>query len=131
MGVTGVQTCALPICARRQAGQLADLAAASQLARAETARAHAALARSTAFTHALLEVLPVGVVGAGADGRATLFNATSRAWHGLDADPGVQPADLAATFHLTDPDGTPLRPDRVPLTRVFTEGRVEDRKSVV
>ncbi|MDP5184846.1 diguanylate cyclase [Blastococcus sp. BMG 814] len=112
--------------AGQQARQLADLAAASQLARAETARAHQELARSTAFTHALLEVLPVGVVGGDAEGRVVLFNAASRRWHGVDADPGVDPEDVPGAFRLTDADGAPLPAEQVPLRRVYAEGRVDD-----
>lgn len=111
--------------AGQQGRQLADLAAASQLARAGTARAHQELARSTAFTRALLEVLPVGVVGGDGEGRVALFNATSRDWHGLEADPAVEPADVPGTFFLTDVAGTPLRPEQVPLRRVYTEGRID------
>ncbi|RZU34006.1 GGDEF domain-containing protein [Blastococcus saxobsidens] len=111
--------------AGQQARQLADLAAASQLARAETARAHQELARSTAFTRSLLEVLPVGVLGADPEGRVTLFNAAIREWHGLDADRTVEPADLAQAFSLTDLDGAPLPPDEVPLRRVLTDGRLD------
>ncbi|CCG01220.1 sensor domain-containing diguanylate cyclase [Blastococcus saxobsidens] len=111
--------------AGQQARQLADLAAASHLARAETARAHQQLARSTAFTRALLEVLPVGVIGADPEGRVTLFNATFRDWHGLDVDLTVEPDDLVETFSLTDTDGTPLQPDQVPLRRVLADGRLD------
>ncbi|WP_104526370.1 diguanylate cyclase domain-containing protein [Blastococcus atacamensis] len=111
--------------AGQQARQLADLAAASQLARAQTARAHDELARSTAFTHALLEVLPVGVIGGDADGRVTLFNAAARDWHGLDADPTVAIEDIPKTFGLTDVHGVPLPHEDVPLNRVYAEGRVD------
>lgn len=111
---------------RRQAGQLADVAATSQLARAEMARTHAELARSEAFVRALLEVLPVAVVGGDAERRVDLFNAASRRWHGMDADPTVRPDDLAATYSLVDVDGAPLPADRVPLMRVYEEGRIED-----
>ncbi|RBY93853.1 hypothetical protein DQ244_00245 [Blastococcus sp. TBT05-19] len=112
--------------AHQQARQLADLAAASQLARAETARAHDELSRSTAFTRALLEVLPVGVIGGDADGRVTLFNAAARDWHGLDADPTVAVEDIPGAFGLTDVDGAPLAYQDVPFSRVYTEGRVDD-----
>ena len=112
--------------AGQQARQLADLAAASQFARAETARAHQELARSTAFTRSLLEVLPVGVIGGDAEGRVTLFNAAARAWHGLDADPTVALEDIASAFGLTDVHGAPLAYDEVPFSRVYTEGRVDD-----
>ncbi|MCZ2858584.1 diguanylate cyclase domain-containing protein [Blastococcus sp. VKM Ac-2987] len=105
--------------ARRQARELADLAAATQIA-------HQELARSAAFTRALLEVLPVGVVGGDRDGRVALFNAASRRWHGIDADPAIAPADFPASFRLTDPDGRTLLPSEVPLTRVHAEGRIDD-----
>ncbi|MGY2083295.1 diguanylate cyclase domain-containing protein [Blastococcus sp. SYSU DS0539] len=105
--------------ARQQARELADLAAATHLA-------HQELARSTAFTRALLEVLPVGVVGSDTAGRVTLFNAASRRWHGIDADPAVEPADMATAFRLTDPGGRPLEPVEVPLSRVHAEGRIDD-----
>ncbi|RBY96330.1 hypothetical protein DQ237_10805 [Blastococcus sp. TF02-8] len=112
--------------AEQQARQLADLAAASQLARAEISRAHSELARSTAFTRSLLEVLPVGVIGGDAEGRVTLFNATARDWHGLDADPSVAVEDIPGTFGLTDIHGTPLAYEDVPFSRVYTEGRVDE-----
>ncbi|NEK84169.1 diguanylate cyclase [Blastococcus saxobsidens] len=117
--------------AAQQARQLADLAAASQLARAETARAHQELARSAAFTRSLLEVLPVGVVGGDAEGRVTLFNAAARAWHGLDADPTVAVEDIPSTFGLTDVDGTPLAYDDVPFSRVYSEGRVDGAEMAI
>ncbi|TYP83792.1 diguanylate cyclase domain-containing protein [Blastococcus xanthinilyticus] len=112
--------------AAQQARELADLAAATQLAHTETARAHAELARSTAFTRALLEVLPVGVIGGDAEGRVTLFNATAREWHGLDADPTVALEDIPRAFGLTDVHGAPVEYEDVPFRRVYTEGRVDD-----
>ena len=111
---------------RQQAEQLADLAAASQVARAGMESAHAELVRSNAFIRALLEALPVGIVAGDAEGRVELFNQVSRAWHGLDADPTVAAADLPATFRITDANGDPLPADLVPLTRVYREGRVSD-----
>ncbi|TFV53789.1 sensor domain-containing diguanylate cyclase [Blastococcus sp. TF02A_35] len=115
--------------ARQQARTLADLAAASQLARAEVSRAHEELARSTAFTEALLEVLPVAVVGADAEGRVTLFNATSREWHGVDADPTVGRSEIPETYSLTDVDGRPLEPHEVPLWRIYAEGKLDGLES--
>jgi diguanylate cyclase (GGDEF)-like protein len=111
---------------RRAVRQLADVAAANAIARREAEQAHAELVRSEAFTRALLEALPVGVVAADADGRVVLFNEVSRAWHRTDADPRVDVADFPAAFSLSEPDGRPLAPHRVPLTRVFHEGRISD-----
>ncbi|MGY1633388.1 diguanylate cyclase domain-containing protein [Geodermatophilus sp. SYSU D01186] len=111
---------------RRAVRQLADVAAATTVARRDAERAHAELARSEAFVRALLEALPVGVVAADADGRVVLFNEVSRQWHGADADPRVDVADFPAAFSLSEPDGRPLAPHRVPLTRVFREDRIAD-----
>ncbi|MGY1821949.1 diguanylate cyclase domain-containing protein [Geodermatophilus sp. SYSU D00079] len=111
---------------RRAVRQLADVAAATAVARREAEQAHAELARSEAFVRALLEALPVGVVAADPDGRVVLFNEVSRRWHGVDADPRVDVADLPTAFSLTETDGRALAPHRVPLTRVFREGRLAD-----
>ncbi|MGY1813869.1 diguanylate cyclase domain-containing protein [Blastococcus sp. SYSU D00820] len=111
---------------RRQAAELADLAAASEVARLETAAAHERLARSTAFTAALLDALPVGVVAADAEARVNLFNRVSREWHGLDTNPDVPLPDAPSRFALTDGEGTPIDVDQVPLMRVFREGRITD-----
>ncbi|MGY1741218.1 MULTISPECIES: diguanylate cyclase domain-containing protein [unclassified Blastococcus] len=108
----------------RQADELAELATASELARQEVEAAHAELAASTAFTTALLEALPVGIVAADARGRINLFNRVSRAWHGLDADPSVPVDDVPGTFRLVSPTGRPLDVSEIPLFRVLAEGRI-------
>ncbi len=109
---------------RRQAGELAELATASELARHEVERAHAELAASTAFTAALLEALPVGIVAADAAGHVNLFNRVSRAWHGIDADPRVPMRQVPDMFSLVTPSGRPLELAEVPLFRVLAEGRI-------
>ena len=111
---------------RRQADELAELATASELARQELEEAHAELAASTAFTSALLEALPVGIVAADASGRVNLFNRVSRAWHGMDADPSVAMSDVPSTFAVVTPAGRPLEVGEVPLFRVLAEGRIAD-----
>nr|WP_239522276.1 GGDEF domain-containing protein [Geodermatophilus sabuli] len=70
--------------------------------------------------------MPVGVVAADAEGRVDLFNRVSREWHGLDADPGIAIDDVPEVFSLTDVDGVPLPPDRVPLMRLYAEGSLSD-----
>jgi diguanylate cyclase (GGDEF)-like protein len=111
---------------RRQARELAELARARELARREIEAAHAELARSEAFTRALLESLPVGVVAADAQGRLSLFNGVSRDWHGLGPLSGLPPEEWPSVFSLTDATGRPLEPHEVPLTRAYTEGRITD-----
>ena len=117
---------------RRQARQLADLAAADAAARDQAQAAADHAARSEAFTRALLEALPVGVVAADADGRITLFNRLGRRWHGLPEEYADQVAgaelteDVVETFGLSAPDGRRLALSEVPLARVYTEGSVRD-----
>ncbi|MBB3086777.1 GGDEF domain-containing protein [Geodermatophilus sabuli] len=111
---------------RRALRQLADVAAATTIARREAEQAHAELTRSEAFVRALLDALPVGVVAADAEGRLSLFNEVSRRWHGLDAQPDIAPGDLASVFSLTDPAGRLLEPHEVPLARAFAERRISD-----
>ncbi len=117
---------------RRQAHQLADLAAADAAARdrAQAAAAHAA--RSEAFTRALLEALPVGVVAGDAEGRVTLVNRVGREWHGLPEEHTGRitghelTEDVVATLGLCTPEGRPLSLAEVPLARVYAEGRFRD-----
>ncbi|MCA0144979.1 diguanylate cyclase [Blastococcus sp. LR1] len=47
----------------------------------------------------------------------------------MDADPDVAPADIPATFSLTDVDGRPLEPDEVPLWRIYREGKLDPVES--
>jgi diguanylate cyclase (GGDEF)-like protein len=115
---------------RQQARELAELAAASAAARdqAEAAAAHAA--RSEAFTRALLDALPVGVVAADADGTITTINRVARGWHGIDERAPVRnerlSPDTAGRYGLETPDGTPVPAADLPLARVLAEGRVTD-----
>ncbi|PWW21930.1 diguanylate cyclase (GGDEF)-like protein [Geodermatophilus normandii] len=117
---------------RRQARQLAALATASAAARDQARAAAGHAARSEAFTRALLDSLPVGVVAADAEGRLTLFNRLGREWHGLPERYAEQVGrarsteDVVETFGLCAPDGRRLRPEEVPLARVYAEGRVRD-----
>ena len=110
---------------RRQAQRLAALAAESEAARAGTEAAHTDLARTEAFTLALLEAFPVGVVATDAEGRVTTFNRLGREWHGVaDGDlPGdLRITDLPGLFDLVDASGTPVSADELALQRALTEG---------
>ncbi|MCO7218363.1 diguanylate cyclase domain-containing protein [Klenkia sp. PcliD-1-E] len=98
--------------------------------------AYARLSRTQAFSRALLEALPVGVVAADADGQVTYFNRVSRQWHGHDEPAGeaarVAPADIPTAYDLFASDGvTPLSAGQVPLLRAFEEGRVLDAEIVI
>nr|WP_231956902.1 MULTISPECIES: ATP-binding protein [unclassified Actinoplanes] len=84
------------------------------------------------WTDTLLETIDVAVVACDRDGRLTLFNRAARDWHGLDADPGVDPNDFADRYFLFDIDGeTPLPADRVPLLRALHEGSVSNAEMLI
>ncbi|WNV75924.1 diguanylate cyclase domain-containing protein [Geodermatophilus sp. DSM 44513] len=116
---------------RRQALQLAVLAAESQAAQAQAEAAHAGLVRTEAFSRALLDALPVGVAATDPAGRLTTVNRALRGWLGLDERPvdlaGLEPADLPAALSLVDGSGRPLAPEDLALRRVLDEGGVRDR----
>ncbi|WP_369056563.1 diguanylate cyclase domain-containing protein [Kineococcus terrestris] len=97
---------------RREARRAAELAAL-----AEERRVLAAT---------LLDTVDVGIVACDADGHLTLFNRTARAWHGVDADPGAEPADLPVRYDLRTADGgAALAPRDVPLLRALRDGPVD------
>ena len=73
---------------RRQARVMAELAAEAE-------------ARQR-FTDTVLDTIDVAVVAADRSGHLTVFNRAARDWHGLDADPSIEPADFAAHYRLLD-----------------------------
>ncbi len=80
----------------------------------------------------VLQTAGVGIVAADADGHLTLFNGLAREWHGLDADPTLEPADLGHAYSLFRSDGTtPLPTAEVPLLRALHEGAVDDAEVVI
>ncbi|MEV6302723.1 ATP-binding protein [Actinoplanes sp. NPDC051861] len=84
------------------------------------------------WTDTLLETIDVGVVAADEDGRLTLFNRAARDWHGLNADPTVDPRDFSSHYSLFETDGrTPLATDRIPLLRALHEGSVSDVEIII
>nr|WP_138733802.1 sensor domain-containing diguanylate cyclase [Modestobacter excelsi] len=121
----GAVVCAL-LQRHRDSQATAELARASEAARAELAAAHAELSAARAFDTALLDSLPVAVAAVDAEGRITAFNRVSRLWHGSDGDPTLTPQDLPQRYDLRTVDGDPLPPDQVPLIRLLREGRLED-----
>ena len=94
-----------------------------------TAQRHALEDR--AFLAAVLEAIEDGVVACGADGRLTLFNRATRAFHGLpaqalDSDPWAWRHDLYRA------DGkTPLPKEQNPLFRAFFGERVRNTELVI
>ncbi|BCJ46122.1 hypothetical protein GCM10010168_50710 [Actinoplanes ianthinogenes] len=84
------------------------------------------------WTDTLLDTIDVAVVACDQAGRLTLFNRAARDWHGLDADPAVDPHDFSDRYALFDTDGvTPLPADRIPLLRALHEGTVSHAEMII
>ena len=83
-------------------------------------------------SRAVLDSVDVGIVACDAGGRLTLFNPTTRVWHGLPADTELSPEQWSGHFDLYHPDGTTLlAPHEIPLTRALTEGTVAGVEMVI
>ena len=103
---------------RRQARLNAELAAAAE------ARQH--------FTDTVLDTIDVAVVAADPTGHLTLFNRAARDWHGLDADPDVNPGEHANRYDLYEADGTTrLTADRIPLACALRHGAIHGAEMVI
>ncbi|MEU4695196.1 ATP-binding protein [Actinoplanes sp. NPDC023714] len=84
------------------------------------------------WTDTLLETIDVAVVAADQSGRLTVFNRAAREWHGLDADPTLDPAGFSGRYRLYATDGvTLLRPGQIPLLRALREGSVENAEMII
>jgi signal transduction histidine kinase len=84
------------------------------------------------FVDAVLETIDVAVVAADPTGHLSLFNRAGRDWHGLDADPSVDPRDFADRYRLFRTDGiTPLGAEDVPLLRALHGGRVSGAEMII
>ncbi|MGI8683794.1 MAG: PAS domain S-box protein [Acidimicrobiales bacterium] len=105
--------------------RLAELTAALQAA-------HDEAVRRQALTEAVLQTVSVGIVACDAEGHLTTFNRATRDFHGMPADPALDPADWADRYALFAEDGkTPLTPEQVPLFRALTEGVVQGALIVI
>ncbi len=117
---------------RRQAREVAELAAVSQAAHAALTATTEELARARAFDHALLESLPIGVVAATADGEVTLVNRACREWLGdrPDSEGGLDRP--ISRYHLTATDGTtPIEQADLPLFRALRGEELADGIEVI
>lgn len=93
----------------------------------ELAAARDEAVRRNALTETVLDTVGVGIVACDAEGRLTMFNRTTREFHGLPADPEADPLDLADRYALFCEDGTTLlTPEQIPLFRALTEGTVDN-----
>ncbi|BAL88608.1 putative multi-sensor signal transduction histidine kinase [Actinoplanes missouriensis 431] len=84
------------------------------------------------WTDTLLETIDVAVVAADQSGRLTVFNRAAREWHGLDADPTLDPHEFADRYQLYTTDGvTLLPPAQLPLLRALRDGTVENAELII
>ncbi len=88
---------------------------------AELQTALAALADQRRFDEAVLEVVTAGVLACDADGTVVLRNAAQRRITGVGSGPNPQ-----SGRQVLRADGTPLPPDRWPLTRALAGDDVTD-----
>lgn len=117
---------------RRQARVNAHLAAEADEQRDLLAHTVALLEARQEFTDAVLDTIDVGVVAADDHGRLTLFNRAARDWHGLEADPRVDPGRHPYRYDLYAADGvTLLTPRDVPLAIALHEGSVTGAEMVI
>jgi len=94
--------------------------------------AHDEAVRRQALTEAVLQTVSVGIVACDGEGHLTTFNRATREFHGMPADPALDPAEWADRYALFAEDGkTPLTREQVPLFRALTEGVVQGALIVI
>ncbi|GAA2606585.1 hypothetical protein GCM10010399_41860 [Dactylosporangium fulvum] len=96
----------------------------------ERVTAERQLARDRHFLGALLDNLDAGVVACDERGRLILFNRAMREITGTDADQSTNPA-WAERYRPILPDGTPIGPDDLPLSRAFQGEHVRDAELII
>lgn len=90
-----------------------------------------AIRKEREFLNTLLDQMHAGVVACDAEGRITVFNRTTRRWHGLPPTP-VPPEHWPEYYSLYRADGsTPLPPDEVPLRRALRGETVQAAEMVI
>ncbi len=92
----------------------------------ELRQSQESLTQQREFNRSLLESMTDGVVACDHNGTLTLFNRTSREWHGLDPMQ-LPPEEWARHYDLFRADGeTPLPTDEIPLAMAFRGEEVRD-----
>ncbi|TYP75891.1 PAS domain S-box protein [Aquimarina intermedia] len=83
------------------------------------------------FLEAILDSIEVGIVSCDQSGTLTLFNKTTKNWHGLP--PEVLPtSELSGYYGLFKPDGkTPLETEEIPLLRTLKNGSLEADEIII
>jgi PAS domain S-box-containing protein len=90
-----------------------------------------ALERQRQFLEAVLDNVQTGIVACDADGVLTLFNRTSREFHGLPQQ-RIPAERWAEQYNLYQPDGkTPMRTQEVPLFRALRGEHVRNVEMMI
>lgn len=77
-------------------------------------------ARRRKFTDTVLDTVDVAIAAADPAGHLTVFNRAAREWHGLPADPSLDPSAHPDRYNLFDADGVSrLTEDEIPLIRAL------------
>ena len=97
----------------------------------ERKRAEEALHHEKEFARMVLDNIADGVVACNAEGKLTLFNRTSREWHGVDVL-ALAPEEWSKYYDIYGPDGiTPLATESIPLVRAFRGETLRDAGMVI
>lgn len=92
--------------------------------RRRQAREYEQLAIETAqrrkFTETVLDTVEVAIAASDPFGHLTVFNRAAREWHGLPADPTIEPSHMPDRYNLFDADGVSrLDEEQIPLMRAL------------
>ncbi len=97
----------------------------------ERKRSERDLAREREFLRATLENLKDGIVACDAEGNLTLFNQSTREFHGI-AEERLGPEEWSDRYDLFLPDGhTPMRTEDIPLFRALGGENVRDAEMII
>ncbi len=79
----------------------------------------------------VLESINVGIVACDQHGNLTLFNRTTKLWHGLPVRK-INPSEFSDYYGLYHLDGvTPLETSDIPLIKVLNEGAIQNREIII
>ena len=97
----------------------------------ESKRSERDLAQEREFLGAVLENLKDGIVACDAEGNLTLFNQSTREFHGVPEE-SLGPEEWSEHYDLYHPDRrTPIRKEDIPLFRALSGENVRDAEMVI
>lgn len=83
------------------------------------------------FLHTILDEIDAGVVACDENARLTLFNSTSRKWHGSPEN-GISSEELSSYYNLYKIDGTRLlKTEEIPLIQALRLGTVKGKEIII